>query len=71
MLPAIFVSHGAPTFPLTDAPARAFLEQLAGHLPGQAKRHSRYFRALGKATVHGASTVLNETGLFEGNRIEH
>lgn len=33
MLPAIFVSHGAPTFPLTDAPARAFLEGLADRLP--------------------------------------
>jgi 4,5-DOPA dioxygenase extradiol len=35
MLPALFVSHGAPTFPLTDAPARAFLEQLANQLPGR------------------------------------
>ena len=33
MLPSLFVSHGAPTFPLTDAPARGFLEQLAGQLP--------------------------------------
>ena len=33
MLPALFVSHGAPTFPLTDAPARHFLEQLAATLP--------------------------------------
>lgn len=33
MLPALFVSHGAPTFPLTDAPARVFLEGLAEHLP--------------------------------------
>jgi len=33
MLPALFVSHGAPTFPLTDAPARAFLEGLAEQLP--------------------------------------
>ncbi|WP_175578853.1 DODA-type extradiol aromatic ring-opening family dioxygenase [Croceibacterium ferulae] len=32
MLPAFFVSHGAPTFPLTDAPARSFLEQLADRL---------------------------------------
>jgi 4,5-DOPA dioxygenase extradiol len=32
MLPALFVSHGAPTFPLTDAPARSFLEQLGGRL---------------------------------------
>lgn len=32
MLPALFVSHGAPTFPLTDAPARAFLESLSAHL---------------------------------------
>jgi 4,5-DOPA dioxygenase extradiol len=35
MLPALFVSHGAPTFPLTDAPARVFLEQLAGNLSGR------------------------------------
>lgn len=33
MLPSIFVSHGAPTFPLTDAPARTFLEGLAASLP--------------------------------------
>jgi len=33
MLPALFVSHGAPTFPLTDAPARHFLEGLAAQLP--------------------------------------
>jgi 4,5-DOPA dioxygenase extradiol len=28
--PSIFLSHGAPTLPLTDTPARAFLQQL-GH----------------------------------------
>jgi 4,5-DOPA dioxygenase extradiol len=33
MLPTLFVSHGAPTFPLTDAPARIFLEGLAKQLP--------------------------------------
>ena len=33
MLPSLFVSHGAPTFPLTDAPARFFLEGLAARLP--------------------------------------
>ena len=32
MLPSLFVSHGAPTFPLTDAPARAFLEGLGARL---------------------------------------
>jgi 4,5-DOPA dioxygenase extradiol len=32
-LPALFLSHGAPTFPLTDAPARYFLEGLAAELP--------------------------------------
>lgn len=32
MLPALFVSHGAPTFPLTDAAARPFLEGLADRL---------------------------------------
>ena len=34
-LPALFVSHGAPTFPLTDAPARHFLESLADRLPAR------------------------------------
>ena len=27
-LPSLFLSHGAPTLPLTDAPARAFLSGL-------------------------------------------
>jgi 4,5-DOPA dioxygenase extradiol len=31
-LPSLFLSHGAPTLPLTDTPARAFLKQLAGTL---------------------------------------
>jgi 4,5-DOPA dioxygenase extradiol len=33
MLPSLFVSHGAPTLPLTDAPARTFLEGLGDRLP--------------------------------------
>uniref|UniRef100_UPI0035CBA01B DODA-type extradiol aromatic ring-opening family dioxygenase n=1 Tax=uncultured Sphingomonas sp. TaxID=158754 RepID=UPI0035CBA01B len=33
MLPSLFVSHGAPTFALTDAPARGFPDGLAGQLP--------------------------------------
>ena len=32
-LPSLFLSHGAPTLPLTDAPARTFLTQLGGKLP--------------------------------------
>lgn len=32
-LPSIFVSHGAPTLPLEDVPARDFLRRLAGNLP--------------------------------------
>jgi 4,5-DOPA dioxygenase extradiol len=31
-LPSLFLSHGAPTLPLTDTPARAFLSQLGGTL---------------------------------------
>jgi 4,5-DOPA dioxygenase extradiol len=31
-MPSLFLSHGAPTLPLTDTPARAFLKQLAGSL---------------------------------------
>ena len=27
-MPSLFLSHGAPTLPLTDAPARAFLNEL-------------------------------------------
>lgn len=32
MLPAIFVSHGAPTLPLDDCPARTFLQGLSATL---------------------------------------
>ena len=33
MLPVIFVSHGAPTMPLDDCPARDFLKSLGKSLP--------------------------------------
>ena len=33
MLPALFVSHGSPTLPQDDVPARAFLQTLANDLP--------------------------------------
>ncbi len=33
LLPSLFLSHGAPTLPLTDTPARAFLQELGGKLP--------------------------------------
>ncbi len=32
-LPSLFLSHGAPTLPLTDTPARKFLSQLGSTLP--------------------------------------
>jgi 4,5-DOPA dioxygenase extradiol len=37
MLPALFLSHGAPTFPLGDVPARHFLSHLAASLPERPK----------------------------------
>ncbi|WP_407176498.1 DODA-type extradiol aromatic ring-opening family dioxygenase [Bradyrhizobium sp. STM 3562] len=33
MFPSLFLSHGAPTLPLTDTPARRFLRGLGGQLP--------------------------------------
>ena len=33
MLPALFISHGAPTLPLDDCPARDFISGLAKQLP--------------------------------------
>lgn len=33
MLPTLFVSHGAPTLPITEAPAKRFLEGLGAALP--------------------------------------
>ena len=33
MLPSLFVSHGAPTLPFDDVPARAFLKSLGASLP--------------------------------------
>jgi 4,5-DOPA dioxygenase extradiol len=32
LLPSLFLSHGAPTLPLTDTPARAYLSELGGML---------------------------------------
>jgi 4,5-DOPA dioxygenase extradiol len=32
MLPAVFVSHGAPTLPFDDVPARDFLRGLGAQL---------------------------------------
>jgi 4,5-DOPA dioxygenase extradiol len=32
-LPSLFLSHGAPTLPLTDTPASAFLKQLGALIP--------------------------------------
>ena len=32
-LPALFISHGAPTLPLEDSPARHFIESLGAKLP--------------------------------------
>ena len=39
MLPAIFVSHGAPTLPFDDVPARDFLRGL-GAKPGRGRAAS-------------------------------
>ncbi|PTQ13299.1 dioxygenase [Sphingomonas oleivorans] len=61
MLPALFVSHGAPTFPLTDAPARAFLEGLAAELPMRPKAIlviSAHWEAVGPIVN---DVVINET----------
>jgi 4,5-DOPA dioxygenase extradiol len=33
MMPSLFLSHGAPTLPLTDTPARTFLTRLGSTLP--------------------------------------
>jgi 4,5-DOPA dioxygenase extradiol len=33
MLPSLFLSHGAPTLPLTDTPASRFLVWLGCRLP--------------------------------------
>jgi 4,5-DOPA dioxygenase extradiol len=33
VLPSLFLSHGAPTLPLTDTPARTFLQGLGSRLP--------------------------------------
>lgn len=34
-LPALFLSHGAPTLPLTEVPARQFLSGLAARIPAR------------------------------------
>ncbi len=45
-MPSLFLSHGAPTLPLTDTPARTFLTGLGQHLP-RPEGHSGGLGALG------------------------
>jgi 4,5-DOPA dioxygenase extradiol len=61
MLPALFVSHGAPTFPLTDAPARGFLEQLAGHLVERPRAILVVSAHWETATPHVTASAVNAT----------
>jgi 4,5-DOPA dioxygenase extradiol len=61
MLPAIFVSHGSPTFPVTDAPARTFLEGLASQLP-ERPRAILVVSAHWETSVPAVTTsIINET----------
>jgi 4,5-DOPA dioxygenase extradiol len=61
MLPAIFVSHGAPTFPLTDAPARTFLEALANQLPERPRAILAISAHWEAPTPHLTTGDVNET----------
>lgn len=64
MLPALFVSHGAPTLPLTDAPARTFLENLGMQL-GQAPRailvvSAHWETSLPSVTATAANSTIHD-----------
>lgn len=61
MLPALFVSHGAPTFPLTDAPARTFLERLAAQLPGRPRAILAVSAHWETATPQVTASAVNAT----------
>jgi len=58
MLPTLFLSHGAPSLPLTQAPAKQFLAALPGHLD---ERPS----AILIVSAHWETTVptVNATGI--------
>jgi 4,5-DOPA dioxygenase extradiol len=57
--PAIFVSHGAPTLPLDDIPARDFLRQFGEELAGSPAKP----RAIVAVSAHtiGRGTVVGST----------
>jgi 4,5-DOPA dioxygenase extradiol len=59
MLPALFLSHGAPTLPLDDCPARDFLRTLGESLPRP--------KAILVASAHWETSapVLNAVALNE------
>jgi 4,5-DOPA dioxygenase extradiol len=61
MLPALFVSHGAPTFPLTDAPARSFLENLATVLPERPRAILMISAHWETASPSVTAGIVNET----------
>jgi 4,5-DOPA dioxygenase extradiol len=52
-LPSLFLSHGAPTLPLTDTPARAFLSELGGQLP----RPKEHIKAILVVSAHWETAV--------------
>ena len=58
-LPSIFVSHGAPTLPLDDIPARAFLSSLGGSLGKP--------RAIVAVSAH---TIGQRTAVFSAPRMK-
>ena len=60
-LPSLFVSHGAPTLPLTDAPARDFLVELGTEeLPPLA------LPELERSFAEGLRTAFTEAALKHG-----
>jgi 4,5-DOPA dioxygenase extradiol len=64
-LPAIFVSHGAPTLPFDDVPARDFLRGLSGQI---AKDHGRP-RAILIASAHWETQTPQANGVAVNDTI--
>jgi 4,5-DOPA dioxygenase extradiol len=61
MLPAIFVSHGAPTLPLTDSPAKRFLQGLGAALGERPKAILAVSAHWETASPMVSSVRINET----------
>lgn len=65
-LPSIFVSHGAPTLPFENVPARDFLKQLGNELPRPRAIIAVSAHDIGREAIVGSAAQMHAIHDFSG-----